>query len=72
VPLVGFRGMVPCMKMLYILRFNLVLFEGSKLGGAELLVEQRKSIDLYQYNKQGSNIFLVTRVSVYITLSIVF
>jgi len=38
-----------------------VLFERSKLRASthELLVEQRKSIDLYQDNKEGSNIFLV-------------
>jgi len=37
-----------------------MLFERSKLRASthELLVEQRKRIDLYQDNKQGSNIFL--------------
>jgi len=50
---------------------NLVLFERSKLRAAihELLVEQRKSIDLFQDNKEVSNIFLVMRVPVYVTLS---
>jgi len=40
---------------------NLVLFERSKLRASthELLVEQRKRIDLCQDNKEGSNIFLV-------------
>jgi len=53
---------------------NFILSERSKLRASthELLVEQRKSIDLYQDNKEGSNILLVMRVSVYITLSMVF
>jgi len=51
-----------------------VISERSKLRASthELLVEQRKSIDFYQDNKEGSNIFLVMRVSVCITLSMVF
>jgi len=38
-----------------------MLFERSKLRASthELLVEQRKGIDLYQHNKEGSNIFLL-------------
>jgi len=53
---------------------NLVLSERSKLRASthELLVEQRKNVNLYQDNKEGSNIFLVMRVSVCITLSMVF
>jgi len=38
----------------------------------ELLIEQRKSIDLFQDNKEDSNIFLIMRVLVCITLSMVF
>ncbi len=46
---------------------NLVLSERSKLAHELLVVEQRKSIDLNQDNKEGSNIFLVMRVLVCIT-----
>ena len=76
-PLGVFGGMLPRKKNdvhFKVKCINLVLIERSKLRASthELLVEQRKSIDLYQDNKEGSNIFLVMRVSVYIRLSMVF
>jgi hypothetical protein len=61
VPLGGFGGMLPRKKILYILRLNASIWCSTH----ELLIEQRKSIDLYLDIKEGSNIFLVMRVSVY-------
>jgi len=66
----GVRGHAPPLENFVNFKvkcINLVLFERSKLRASthELLIEQRKSIDLYQDNKQGSSIFLIMSLSLH-------